>query len=261
MVAAGLVPDRAGQPTQIQLVMTLDQLLGLGDHRPAPSQPGNSQPDAAAREAGRRALFPERGDLTDPRPDLPGLGVPGPLATPGDLCDAQIAPTVTGHVDHELLGRLTAQLCANGPITASSLRDLLLRHAVALLSGPDGLASRLRATRLAGPAGSISLPLDAGTATDTIPPHIRRAVILRDGHCGFPGCFVPPAGCQVHHLVPRSQGGTTSVAGCGLYCTFHHLIAIHQWGWQVRLNPDGTTTATSPDGTRILNSHDPPHAA
>src|SRR5215472_2166464 len=31
LVAAGLVPDRAGQPTQIQLVMTLDQLLGLDD--------------------------------------------------------------------------------------------------------------------------------------------------------------------------------------------------------------------------------------
>ncbi len=45
----------------------------------------------------------------------------------------------------------------------------------ALLSGPAGLASRLRTTRLTGPAASISLPLDCGTATDTIPAHMRRA--------------------------------------------------------------------------------------
>jgi hypothetical protein len=37
-------------------------------------------------------------------------------------------------------------------------------------------------------------------------------------------------------------------------------VAIHQWGWTVTLNPDGTTTARSPDGTRILHSHGPPPA-
>ena len=35
---------------------------------------------------------------------------------------------------------------------------------------------------------------------------------------------------------------------------------IHAWGWVLRLNPDGTTTATSPDG-RILRDHDPPRQA
>ncbi len=41
-------------------------------------------------------------------------------------------------------------------------------------------------------------------------------------------------------------------------CTFHHLTAIHRWGWALTLHPDGTTTATSPDHTRILHSHSPP---
>jgi hypothetical protein len=36
---------------------------------------------------------------------------------------------------------------------------------------------------------------------------------------------------------------------------------IHHWGWMLRLNPDGTTTATSPDGRRILHSHSPPGQA
>jgi hypothetical protein len=45
-----------------------------------------------------------------------------------------------------------------------------------------------------------------------------------------------------------------------LFCFFHHQVAIHQWGWTVTLNPDGTTTARSPDGTKILHSHGPPPA-
>ena len=29
-------------------------------------------------------------------------------------------------------------------------------------------------------------------------------------------------------------------------------MAIHQWGWTVTLRPDGTTTARSPDGTKVF---------
>ncbi len=42
-----------------------------------------------------------------------------------------------------------------------------------------------------------------------------------------------------------------------LFCRFHHLIAIHRWGWKITCHPDGTTTATGPDG-RTLHSHGPP---
>ena len=255
LIASRCLPDRAGQPTQIQLIMTLDQLLGLGQSRSG----ADADWAPAGTGVGLDGTGTQRGgaDRTYPNVSCP---VPGPLADEGDWCDASIVPVVTGHADHDLLDQLTRDLVP-GPVTAARLRDLLLRHAVTLLSGPGGLAARLRTGTLTGPAASISLPLDTGAGTDTIPPHIRRAVILRDQHCGYPGCLVPPAGCQVHHLFPRSQGGTTSVANCALFCAFHHLIAIHQWGWHVTLNPDGTKTAVSPDRTRTLNSHDPPRAA
>jgi hypothetical protein len=42
---------------------------------------------------------------------------------------------------------------------------------------------------------------------------------------------------------------------------FHHLIVVHRWGWQLILNPDGTRTAISPDGQRVLHSHSPPARA
>jgi hypothetical protein len=84
-------------------------------------------------------------------------------------------------------------------------------------------------------------------------------VILRDVHCGFPGCTDP--NCQVHHIIPVSESGTTSLDNMTLSCPFHHLIAIHTWGWKLILNADGTKTAISPDGKRVLHSHDPPRVA
>ena len=139
---------------------------------------------------------------------------------------------------------------------------MILRHAADLLSGPAGLAAFLRTGLLdSTAAGSISLPLDVGRATKTIPDHLRRAVIARDRCCRFPGCRQRPAACQAHHVKPRSQGGTTSLNNLILLCAFHHLTAIHRWGWHLTLHPDGTVTAVSPDKQRTLNSHGPPARA
>ena len=182
-------------------------------------------------------------------------------APPGADCDATIVPVVTGAINDDLLGQLAAGLTSSRGLAGRPARQLTIAHAVQLLSGPDGLAGWLRTRQHTGLPGAVSLPLDIGAATDTIPAHLRRAVACRDRHCRFPGCEQPPAACHVHHLTPRSQGGPTSLANCALACTFHHLVAIHRWGWTLTLNPDGTTTATSPDGQRTLHSHAPPTAA
>jgi hypothetical protein len=262
LLGPGCLPDRAGQPTQLQLHITLDELA-------------NGAGPAAAR---------------------PGAVLPGPAARPGDDCDAAIAPVVTGTVDRDLLDQLATRLsdiwrqygrpalsaepppCPCGrrhcPGTGcdhadqaraahlrwAAARELILANAVALLSGPDGLASWLRRRQHTGAAATISLPLDTGKVTEIIPAHLRRAVTARDQHCAAPGCDHPPAACQVHHIVPRSKGGRTRLTNLLLLCTFHHLILVHRWGWHITLNPDGTTTATSPDG-RVLHSHSPPDTA
>ncbi len=259
LIAAGGIPDRAGQPTQIQLHLTLDQLRNLDGAAGA----GNTW--AASRAAGD--------------------GEPGWLAgraeAHGYACDAQITPVVTGHLDPAALAKLTAGFlraagcptgCACGrctcppspapsPRTLRRLQDTLLRHAADVLSGPAGLAAYLRTGLLAAEFPAVSLPLDTGAATPTIPPHLRRAVTRRDRHCAFPGCHQRPAGCQVHHIRPRSDGGRTALPNLILLCAFHHLIAVHRWGWAITLHADGTTTATSPDRTRTLHSHSPPASA
>ena len=114
------------------------------------------------------------------------------------------------------------------------------------MSGPGGLAAFLR-TRLTGDqVPAASLPLDTGTPTSLITGGLRRAVITRDRHCAFPGCDTPPAACQVHHLTPKASGGLTKLTNLVLLCAFHHLIAVHQWGWTLTLHADGTLTAVSP---------------
>jgi HNH endonuclease len=144
------------------------------------------------------------------------------------------------------------------PTALARLHEILLRHAADVLSGPGGLAAFLR-TRLTGDqVPSVSLPLDTGTPASLITGALRRAVITRDRHCAFPGCDTPPAACQVHHIKERAKGGQTSLTNLVLLCAFHHLIAVHQWGWTLTLHADGTVTAVSPDRTRTLHSHGPP---
>jgi hypothetical protein len=139
------------------------------------------------------------------------------------------------------------------------LKRAIIGAAIDLVSGPGGLASALRTgllgARLAGP----SLPLDVGYS-DTIPAAIRTAVIHRAaGHCEWAGgCRQPAPACHIHHIIRKADGGRTSVKNCVLLCSFHHLVAVHRWGWTLTLNPDGTTTSRSPDGTKELNSHGPP---
>ena len=202
---------------------------------------------------------------------------------------------VTGHVDWAALGQLTGTFAAahglvhpgwpapprgcrcggctcpaRPPLSSASRRRLaraLLGLAIDAVSGPSGLAAALRANlaspelSTAAPLTSISLPLDVGTASEGIPASLRRAVALRHPHCAFPGCEQPASVCDVHHLVPRAAGGSTALHNLVPLCRFHHLIAIHHWGWTLHLHPDGTTTATSPDGHRIWHSHSPPGQA
>ena len=149
-------------------------------------------------------------------------------------------------------GQLRAQRAA---------RQLIIRHATQLLSGPAGLAAALRSGLGLPLAASVSLPLDVGTATDTIPVHLRRLLGVRDPFCRFPGCDEPAAACQPHHIIPRSRGGPTSLANLVNLCSFHHLAAIHRWGWTLTLLADGTTTAVNPDGSKTLHSHPPPAQA
>ncbi len=88
---------------------------------------------------------------------------------------------------------------------------MITGKAVALVSGPGGLASFLRRRQLGARLAGPSLPLDIGYS-ETIPAGIRNAVILRDKHCQWAGkCNQPASACEVHHVRHQADGGKTSV--------------------------------------------------
>ena len=269
LLRANLVPDRAGADTRMDVIAALSQLR---------SMPGAAE----VEEAYLAALVGGHGYLS---------GTDAEVAA----CDAVTTPVVTGHPDLAIVdtmigivlayldeahgldttrdgdpattrdsdggtgghGTATERSRALSPEAWQALRYAIARLAIDLVSGPDRLASTLRRSLLDEPFNSKSVILDIGYS-DTIPPHIRRAVQLRaKGHCEWPGCSKRAVYCDVHHLRHKSDGGETSLSNCVLLCQFHHDTCVHRRGWRLVLHPDATTTAYGPNG-QVLHSHGPP---
>jgi hypothetical protein len=255
LVAANLLPERAGQPVKAWVHISLADLLML-DAGSALQEQWTAQ--VREQWAARRAFASQTGSEG-------GAWLDGQDAKVV-ACDAAMAPVVTGDVNVgalEDLVRLCVELDArrrDGARDAAwaALEQAVIGKAVDLLAGPGGLASFLRRRQLGARLGGPSLPLDIGYA-ETIPPGIRNAVILRDRRCRWAGgCDQPASACEVHHTRHKANGGPTSVKDCVLLCTYHHQVAIHRQGWTLVLNPDGTTTAWNKNKTKVLHSHGPP---
>jgi Domain of unknown function (DUF222) len=242
LLAAGLLPERAGQPVKALVHVSLAGLMVL-DGSSALMQEWAAQ--VRARWAAHRAAASVSGGDG-------GAWLDGDAAR-AVACDASVTPVVTGEVDPAALEDLV-RLCVQldklrhrhhgtsadssaadggtggedstgdgtgadstgadstaadgtggdggtsdgtgggggpGPDAArarEALEQAIIGKAVSLLSGPGGLASFLRRRQLGARLGGPSLPLDVGVSTG-IPAAIRRAVILRDQHCRFPGGY------------------------------------------------------------------------
>lgn len=87
-------------------------------------------------------------------------------------------------------------------------------------------------------------------------PNQRRAIALRDGGCVIPGCAVPAAWCEVHHVEPHSHGGPTHTDNGVLLCRSHHAN-IDTSGWDIQMHkgipfvkPPGWLNRLHPDDSR-----------
>jgi hypothetical protein len=263
LMRAKMVPDRAGADTQVIAHIPLSQLRAMAGA-------------TAMEDAWIRALLGEDGYLTgdDAR---------------AAACDAVTVPAVTGTMDLSVIDQMIelalaafghanpgahanhsepssaggspagwARLADLSPGARQALRYAIARLAIDLVSGPAGVAAILRQGLLEHPWNTPSLVLDIGWS-DSIPAHIRKAVILRDRHCAWPKCHRPAAWCDVHHIVHKKDGGEASIRNCVLLCQFHHDVCIHRRDWRIILHPDGTTSVYGPRG-QVLHSHSPPAA-
>jgi hypothetical protein len=170
----------------------------------------------------------------------------------GEICraflDRSDRPAVGGErqhvvvlVDVETLERRApgrSELVDAGPITPEAAR----RWAC------DADVSRV----ITGPG---SVPLDLGRRTKVVSASLRRAVVVRDGHCRFPGCDRPPSWCDAHHVRHWAAGGPTCLANLVLLCRRHHRL-IHR-GFRVEMIDGVRPLFRRPDGS-VLQDRAPP---
>ena len=171
----------------------------------------------------------------------------------GEICrgllDRSDRPTVAGERPHmslvveldDLVAGRFGELERTGPVAAETVRRLACDASVVRVV----MAGR-------------SEPLDVGRRTPIVSQAMRRALIIRDGGCRFPGCDRPHDWCDAHHVQHWADGGATAVTNLVLLCRRHHR-AVHQ-GFGVRID-SGQPVFTRPDGTLLPDRAPPAQAA
>ncbi len=157
---------------------------------------------------------------------------------PAEVRQSKPTPVAAGQAFTELLERMdAADLPSVGGVGATVVVTMTIDSltgglaAAALDTGEVISASAAR--RLACEAGVI--PMVLGGKSEVLDVGRRRrfhtraqrlAIAQRDKTCVVGGCDAPPSRCHVHHVIPWSEGGGTSVKDGRLYCSAHHAM-IH----------------------------------
>jgi hypothetical protein len=118
---------------------------------------------------------------------------------------------------------------------------------------PDSLLEQLRANAIIEPVvvDEQRVAVAVGRAVSALSPKIRRAVLLRDARCRLPGCSVRH-GLEVHHLRPRTWGGTDEIGNLVAVCPVHHRKLVPYGAWALVGNPN------QPDGLHLVAAADLP---
>jgi hypothetical protein len=247
---ATMPADRAGDPAA-------DAAMGEpGDDQPSPD--GGHGHDTAAG-AGHHAAA-GTGGIAPPGLRRPRVIVTVPLATlfghplsPGAVLGAGIP--ITGEAarrfacDAEVIRLITAQTLSppGGPSPGTTLG-----HGPGTTAGTPAQTATGQLTdllagaiaRLPRPLGGPSAVLDIGRKSQSWTPRQRDALYGQyGGRCGAPGCLRPID--VIHHIVHWLHGGQTRLTNGAPFCDFHHWL-VHEGGWRVTRQPDGTLVLIPP---------------
>ncbi|MGH3786647.1 MAG: DUF222 domain-containing protein [Pseudonocardiaceae bacterium] len=175
-----------------------------------------------------------------------------PLAAPRPATDTEVDLRDAAQRDADALVDLAQRALEGGdlPTEGGERPQVVVTVSLAVLQGRIGSASLALggpinadvARRIACDArvipvvlGTRGEPLDVGRASQSVPAAIRRAVIVRDRGCAFPGCTVPARWCEIHHIVFWADGGPTSVGNCVALCGRHHRL-VHHSHWRIEMS-------------------------
>ena len=259
LVAAGLLPERAGQPVKAWAHISLADLLLL-DADSALQEQWTAQ--IRERWAARRAFAAETGSEG-------GAWLDGDAAG-AIACDAAMAPIVTGDVNVDALQDLVRLCVELDRLRRDGRPGRTPRRPGPRSSRPSSARPstfwRARAGWRRSCGAGSSGPGWAGRAcrwTSGTPRRSRPGSATRSS-CGTASAGGPAAATSPPRRAKCTTPGTRPTAArpapqdCVLLCTYHHQVAIHRQGWTLVLNPDGTTTAWNKDKTKVLHSHGPP---
>jgi hypothetical protein len=150
--------------------------------------------------------------------------------------------------------------------TAAAARFPLAAPATTELPSGDPLSAEAT-RRLACDAGLVEVliestataatpqPLSVGRKTRTIPAAIKRALLLRDRTCRFPGCS-HRLYLDGHHLHHWADGGETKLESLLLLCSTHHAD-VHEHGYRIIQDPRDPGTFTFPRPARQARRRGP----
>jgi Domain of unknown function (DUF222)/HNH endonuclease len=99
-------------------------------------------------------------------------------------------------------------------------------------------------------------PVGLGRTSREPSAWMMRQLRYRDVECRFPGCGARRF-TQAHHIRWWEHGGRTDLDNLLLVCTFHHKL-VHEYGWAVMRETDGTTRWFHPDGVPYRAGPAPP---
>lgn len=85
-----------------------------------------------------------------------------------------------------------------------------------------------------------------GTTARVVGPAVRRALMVRDGHCRFGDCTARRF-LHAHHIT--HWPAPTVMSNLAMVCYSHHH-SLHEGGWDLVGDPFGELTAHHPDGRR-----------
>jgi len=89
-----------------------------------------------------------------------------------------------------------------------------------------------------------SLPIDVGRSRRLVDGGLRKALMVRDKSCQWPGCERPASWCDGHHLVHWADGGETNLENTVLLCKRHHRL-VHEGGWKL-IKAEGKIVSIAP---------------
>ncbi|MFI5047389.1 MAG: HNH endonuclease, partial [Acidimicrobiia bacterium] len=113
---------------------------------------------------------------------------------------------------------------------------------------PDAVVEQLRANVTIEPVlvDEHGAPIAIGRRFSALSPKIQRAVRQRDGHCRCGNNCDIRHGLEIHHLVPKSWGGTDDFSNLAAVFGAHHRPLIPHGPWALVGNPN------QPDGLKMV---------